>query len=364
MSTWPRGHGAYAGDDRTVMMQNANYVPGFPVHRRLLALGCLERDSTVGGVQRVFVESMNSAVHVRDHDGTACYSFALDKEGCVTQLACVFGAALRGNIDDSSELICFAAVARSLGDSVGAPLGEPVGAPPIDGSVGVEMNGILTHATSVALWPTTATTTATELTAAQVAETNAAIYVKANAKNPETKSFARYAKYQSARSAKDYTALGGSRTDLRHALRKDIIVVGTPPLDLFGGLRVQQPRRSKDPTKKLGTNELYKRPVSFHMKTPTSSSSSTTTMATLRKCTAARPRRSSGRLQSRKGTSPLHHGRDAHPRHDKRQEANSQPTRQTGASSRARWNVISKDTQNYSRRVQFSVNAVQRIGGS
>ena len=42
------------------------------------------------------------------------------------------------------------------------------------------MNGILTHATSVS--PTTATTTAIELTAAQVAETNAAIYAKANAK--------------------------------------------------------------------------------------------------------------------------------------------------------------------------------------
>ena len=49
----------------------------------------------------------------------------------------------------------------------------------------------------------------TELTAAQVVETNAAIYDKVNAKNPGgTKSFARYAKYQSARSAKEYAALG------------------------------------------------------------------------------------------------------------------------------------------------------------
>ena len=178
---------------------------------------------------------------MQNHDGTACYSFALDKEGCVTQLPCVFGAALRDDTDDSSELICFAAAARSLSDSVGTPLGESVGAPSVDGPVGVEMNGILTHATSVALSPTTATTT--ELTAAQIAETNAAIYVKANAKNPGTKSFARYAKYQSARSAKEYAALGGSRADLRHDLRKSIVVVGTPPVDLFGGLRVPQPRR-------------------------------------------------------------------------------------------------------------------------
>ena len=249
-----RGHGAYAGDDRTVMIQNVNYVPGFPVHRRLLSSGRLERDSTVDGVQRVFVDSLNSAVHMRNHDGTACYSFALDKEDCVTQLPCVFGAALRDDTDDNSELICFAAAARSLGDSVGAPLGESVGAPPVDGSVGVEMNGILTHATSVS--PTTATTTATELTATQVAETNAAIYVKANAKNPGTKSFARYAKYQSARSAKEYAALGGSRADLRHDLRKGIVVVGTPPVDLFDGLRVPQPRRSKDPTKKRNQRAL------------------------------------------------------------------------------------------------------------
>ena len=249
-----RGHGAYAGDDRIVMIQNVNYVPGFPVHRRLLSSGRLERDSTVDGVQRVFVDSLNSAVHMRNHDGTTCYSFALDKEGCVTQLPCVFGAALRDDNDESSELICFAAAARSLGDSVGAPLGESVGAPPVDGSVGVEMNDILTHATSVS--PTTATTTATELTAAQVAETNAAIYVKPNAKNPGTKSFARYAKYQSARSAKEYAALGGSRADLRHDLRKGIVVVGTPPVDLFDGLRVPLPRRSKDPTKKRNQRAL------------------------------------------------------------------------------------------------------------
>ena len=109
------------------------------------------------------------------------------------------------------------------------------------------MNDILTHATSAALSATTATTTATEPTAAQVAETNPAIYVKANAENPGTKSFARYAKYQSARSAKEYTALGDYRADLRHDLRKGIVVVGTPPLDLVGGLRVPQSRRSNGP---------------------------------------------------------------------------------------------------------------------
>ena len=53
-----RGHGAYAGDDRIVMIQNVNYVPGFPVHRRLLSPGRLERDSTVDGVQRVFIDSL------------------------------------------------------------------------------------------------------------------------------------------------------------------------------------------------------------------------------------------------------------------------------------------------------------------
>ena len=76
------------------MIHNANFVPGFPVHRRLLLSGRLERDSTVDGVQRVFVDSLNSAVHMRDHDGTACYSFALDKEGCLTQLPCVFQSLL------------------------------------------------------------------------------------------------------------------------------------------------------------------------------------------------------------------------------------------------------------------------------
>ena len=46
--------------------------------------------STVDGVQRVFVDSANSTVHMRNHDGTARHSFALDKESCVTQLPCVF----------------------------------------------------------------------------------------------------------------------------------------------------------------------------------------------------------------------------------------------------------------------------------
>ena len=36
-------------------------------------------------------------VHMRDDKGTTYYSFSLDKSGCVTQLPCVFGPALRGD---------------------------------------------------------------------------------------------------------------------------------------------------------------------------------------------------------------------------------------------------------------------------
>ena len=40
---------------------------------------------------------MNAAIHMRDDKGTTYYSFSLDKSGCVTQLPCVFGPALRGD---------------------------------------------------------------------------------------------------------------------------------------------------------------------------------------------------------------------------------------------------------------------------
>ena len=51
---------------------------------------------------------------MRDCNGKAYYSFALDKSGCVTQLPCVFGAALRGGVvgsgvDATTAARCLAA---------------------------------------------------------------------------------------------------------------------------------------------------------------------------------------------------------------------------------------------------------------
>ena len=93
-----RGHGIYAGNDRTIKLLNVKFVPGFPAHQRLVSSGRLEHDNTINGVKRVVVDSMNAAVHMRDCNGKTYYSFALDKSGCVTQLPCVFGAALRGGV--------------------------------------------------------------------------------------------------------------------------------------------------------------------------------------------------------------------------------------------------------------------------
>ena len=86
------------------------------------------------------------------------------------------------------------------------------------------------------------------------------------------------------------------------SVARQISKLEDPIEDLGAQLLKQAAIKTADP--RSGTNELYNRPVSFRMKMPTSSSSSTTTMATRRKCTATRPRRSSGRSQSRKGTSP------------------------------------------------------------
>ena len=57
---------------------------------------------------------MNAAIHMRDANGKAYYSFSLDKSGCVTQLPCVFGSALRGDGGGADAVYCCAAApARS-----------------------------------------------------------------------------------------------------------------------------------------------------------------------------------------------------------------------------------------------------------
>ena len=89
-----RGYGKYSGSDRTIKLLNAKLDPGFPSHQRLVSSGRLKHDSTINGVQRVVVDSMNAAIHMRDANGKAYYSSSLDKNGFVTQLPCVF---CRGN---------------------------------------------------------------------------------------------------------------------------------------------------------------------------------------------------------------------------------------------------------------------------
>ena len=57
---------------------------------------------------------MNAAIHMRDANGKTYYSFSLDKSGCVTQLPCVFGSALRGDGGSADAAYCCAAApARS-----------------------------------------------------------------------------------------------------------------------------------------------------------------------------------------------------------------------------------------------------------
>ena len=104
-----RGYGKYSGSDRTIKLLNAKLTPGFPLHQRLVASGRLEHDNTINGVQRVVVGSMNAAIHMRDANGKAHYSFSLDKSGCVTQLPCVFGSALRGDGGGADTVYCCAA---------------------------------------------------------------------------------------------------------------------------------------------------------------------------------------------------------------------------------------------------------------
>ena len=104
-----RGYGKCAGSDRAIKLLNAKLVPGFPSHQRLVSSGRLEHDSTINGVQRVVVDSMNAAIHMRDANSKNYYSFSLDKSGCVTQLPCVFGSALRGDGGGADAVYCFAA---------------------------------------------------------------------------------------------------------------------------------------------------------------------------------------------------------------------------------------------------------------
>ena len=92
-----RGCGKYAGSDRTIKLLNAKLAPGFPSHQRLVSSGRLEHDNTINGVQRAVVDSMNEAIHMREANDKPYYSFSLDKSGCVAQLPCIFGSALRGD---------------------------------------------------------------------------------------------------------------------------------------------------------------------------------------------------------------------------------------------------------------------------
>ena len=104
------GYGKYAGSDRTIKLLNANkLVPGFPSHQWLASSGRLEHDNTINGVQRVVVDSIKAAIHMRDANDKTYYLFSLDKSGCVTQLPCIFGSALRGDGGGADAVYCCAA---------------------------------------------------------------------------------------------------------------------------------------------------------------------------------------------------------------------------------------------------------------
>ena len=147
-----RGHGIYAGNDRTIKLLNVKFVPGFPAHQRLVSSGRLEHDNTINGVKRVVVDSMNAAVHMRDCNGKTYYSFALDKSGCVTQLPCVFGAALRGGVVGSG--VDATTAARCLAAA-------PTTSPPVSS---LTMHARLMHAGPRAIADTVAHTQGSKLT--------------------------------------------------------------------------------------------------------------------------------------------------------------------------------------------------------
>ena len=146
-----RGHGIYAGRDRVIKVLNAKFVPGFPSHQRLLSAGRLEHDNTINGVKRVVVDSMNAAIHMRDASGKTYYSFSLDKSGCVTQLPCVFGAALRG--DDGGG--------GGGADAVFCCAAAPTTSPPVSS---LTMHARLMHAGPRAIADTVAHTQGSKLT--------------------------------------------------------------------------------------------------------------------------------------------------------------------------------------------------------
>ena len=142
-----RGYGKYSGSDRTIKLLNAKLVPGFPSHQRLVSSGRLEHDNTINGVQRVVVDSMNAAIHMRDANGKTYYSFSLDKSGCVTQLPCVFGSALRGDGGSADAAYCCAAA--------------PTRSPPVSS---LTMHKRLMHASPRAIADTIAHTQGSKLT--------------------------------------------------------------------------------------------------------------------------------------------------------------------------------------------------------
>jgi len=142
-----RGYGKYSGSDRTIKLLNAKLVPGFPSHQRLVSSGRLEHDNTINGVQRVVVDSMNAAIHMRDANGKTYYSFSLDKSGCVTQLPCVFGSALRGDGGSADAVYCCAAA--------------PTRSPPVSS---LTMHKRLMHASPRAIADTVAHTQGSKLT--------------------------------------------------------------------------------------------------------------------------------------------------------------------------------------------------------
>ena len=142
-----RGYGKYAGSVRTIKLLNAKLIPGFPSHQRLVSSGRLEHDNTINGVQRVVVDSMNAAIHMRDANGKTYYPFSLDKSGCVTRLPCVFGSELRGDGGGADAVYCCAAA--------------PTRSPPVSS---LTLHKRLMHASPRAIADTVAHTQGSKLT--------------------------------------------------------------------------------------------------------------------------------------------------------------------------------------------------------
>ena len=84
---------------------------------------------------------------MRDANGKTYYSFSLDKSGCVTQLPCVFGSALRDDGSSADAAYCCAAA--------------PARSPPVSS---LTMHKRLMHASPRAIADTIAHTQGSELT--------------------------------------------------------------------------------------------------------------------------------------------------------------------------------------------------------